>query len=110
LPDRRFTGIGAATVREVGLGFKLNHRADERVDRFSVLAIHAGPLSLSRDLVAVHRGRGISPQRAHSELATTMRIEPDSGESIYTIDGDLYRSPGPIDITLGPPIRFFQPT
>ena len=43
LPDRRFTGIGAATVREVGLGFKLNHRADEDADRFSVLAIHAGP-------------------------------------------------------------------
>jgi diacylglycerol kinase (ATP) len=110
LPDRRFTGLGAATVREVGLGFKLNHRADEDTDRFSVLAIHAGPLSLSRDLVAVHRGRGISPLRAHSETATTMRIEPDAGESIYTIDGDLYRGAGPIDITLGPLIRFFDPT
>ncbi len=108
LQDRRFTGIGAATVREVGLGFKLNHRADEHADRFSVLAIHAGPLSLSRDLVAVHRGRGIAPARARSELASSMRIEPDAGESIYTIDGDLYRSPGPLEITLGPTIRFFQ--
>jgi diacylglycerol kinase (ATP) len=109
LADRRFTGIGAATVREVGLGFKLNHRADEDADKFSVLAIHAGPLSLSRDLVAVHRGRGIAPERAHSEIASSMRIEPDAGESIYTIDGDLYRSPGPLDITLGPPIQFFLP-
>ena len=39
-----------------------------------------------------------------------MRIEPDAGESIYTIDGDLYRSPGPLEITLGPPIQFFQPS
>jgi diacylglycerol kinase (ATP) len=109
LPGRRFTGIGAATVREVGLGFKLNHRADEHADRFSVLAIHAGPLSLSRDLVAVHRGRGIAPSRARSEVASSLRIEPDSGESVYTIDGDLYRSTGPIEIGLGPPIRFFCP-
>jgi diacylglycerol kinase family enzyme len=110
LAGQRFTGIGAATVREVGLGFKLNHRAEERDDRFSVLAIHAGPLSLSRDLVAVHRGRGIAPQRAHSVLASAMRIEPDAGESIYTIDGDLYRSAGPLEVALGPTIRFFQPS
>jgi len=30
-------GLGAATVSEVGLGFKLNHRADDHPGRFSVL-------------------------------------------------------------------------
>jgi diacylglycerol kinase (ATP) len=109
LPQRRFTGIGVATVREVGMGFKLNHRADEHADRASVLAIHAGPLSLSRDLIAVHRGRGIAPERAHSDVASRVRIEPDDGENLYTIDGDLYRSAGPLEITLGPPIPFFAP-
>ena len=38
-----FIGVGAATVREVGLGFKLNHRADDDVERFGVLAIHGRP-------------------------------------------------------------------
>ena len=109
LPERSFTGIGAATVREVGLGFKLNHRADEDTDRFSVLAIHAGAISLSRDLVAVHRGQGISPQRARSEVASTLRIEPEAAETIYTIDGDLYRGAGPIDIAIGPCLNFFVP-
>ncbi len=109
LPERSYTGIGAATVREVGLGFKLNHRADEHADRFSVLAIHAGPISLSRDLLAVHRGQGISPERAHSDLASRLRIEPDAAETIYTIDGDLYRGRGPIDIAIGPALRFFVP-
>jgi diacylglycerol kinase (ATP) len=109
LPKRTYTGIGAATVREVGMGFKLNHRADEDADRFSVLAIHAGPLSLSRDLVAVHRGEGIAPARAHSDLASTLRIEPEASETIYTIDGDLYRGAGPIDISTGPCLQFFVP-
>src|SRR4029077_13965440 len=56
LPQRRFVGIGAATVREVGLGFKLNHRADDDPERFGVLAIHAGPMVLVLDLLAVHDG------------------------------------------------------
>jgi diacylglycerol kinase (ATP) len=109
LPWRRLTGVGAATVREVGLGFKLNHRADEDPDRFGCLAIHSGPLSLSLDLVAVHQGRGVSPERAFSSVATRMRVEPTDGHNVYTVDGDLYRSTGALDITLGPTIRFFRP-
>jgi diacylglycerol kinase family enzyme len=106
LPWKSLTGVGAATVREVGLGFKLNHRADEDPDRFSVLAIHAGPVTLAADLVPVHRGLGIDPRRAYSAVASTLVIEPDEGEISYTIDGDLYRATGPLEIGLGPPLRF----
>jgi diacylglycerol kinase (ATP) len=35
LPRTRFVGVNAATVREVGLGFKLNHRADDDPERFA---------------------------------------------------------------------------
>jgi diacylglycerol kinase family enzyme len=111
LPWRRLTGVGAATVREVGLGFKLNHRADEDPDRFSVLAIHSGPLSLSLDLVPVHQGKGVAPERAFSAVASRLDIHPDaSGEHIYTVDGDLYRGTGPIQVSVGPPVHFFRPT
>jgi diacylglycerol kinase (ATP) len=111
LPWRRLTGVGAATVREVGLGFKLNHRADEDPQRFSVLAIHSGPLSLAMDMVPVHQGRGVAPGRAYSAVASRLQIHPDTaGEHIYTIDGDLYRARGPLEVTLGPPVRFFRPT
>jgi diacylglycerol kinase (ATP) len=109
LPWRRLTGVGAATVREVGLGFKLNHRADEDPTRFAALAIHSGALSLSLDLLAVHQGRGVSPDRAYSVVASRMRIEPMSGENEYTVDGDLYRTRGALDVTVGPAIQFFRP-
>jgi diacylglycerol kinase (ATP) len=108
LPWRRLTGVGAATVREVGMGFKLNHLADEDPKRFAALAIHSGALSLSLDLLAVHQGKGVSPQRAYSVVASRMRIEPTSGENEYTVDGDLYRSKGTLEVSVGPAIHFFR--
>jgi diacylglycerol kinase (ATP) len=109
LPWRALTGVSAATVREVGLGFKLNHRADEDPDRFSVLAIHSGPIKLAADLLPVHQGRGIAPRRAYSTVASRMIIQPNQAETSYTIDGDLYKARGPISIELGPELRFVKP-
>jgi diacylglycerol kinase (ATP) len=108
LPWKSLTGVGAATVREVGLGFKLNHRADEDPNRFSVLAIHAGPVTLAADLVPVHRGLGIDPRRAWSAVASTLTIEPEEAEISYTIDGDLYRASGPLEIGVGPSLNFVK--
>jgi diacylglycerol kinase (ATP) len=109
LPWPRLTGLGVATVREVGLGFKLNHRADEDPDRFSVLAIHAGPVALAVDLVPVHQGRGIGPKRAWSAVASTLAIEAAAPKWSYTIDGDLYRAEGRIEVGLGPALRIVKP-
>jgi diacylglycerol kinase family enzyme len=137
LEQTRFVGVGAATVREVGLGFKLNHRADDDLERFGVLAIHAPPLALVGDLRAVHDGRGISSSHAFSDVASTLEVEPargpaksksksesesesDSeskgdgrgnqpGEMSYTIDGDLYKVRGILRISIGPPIDFVRP-
>jgi diacylglycerol kinase family enzyme len=121
LPRTRFVGINAATVREVGLGFKLNHRADDDPDRFGVLAIHAPPLALVADLAAVHGGRGIAPARAFSAVASTLEITPSGGpanneagshpaEMSYTIDGDLYRTTAPnLVLTVGPRVLFVRP-
>jgi diacylglycerol kinase family enzyme len=108
-----FVAIGAATVREVGLGFKLNHRADDDPERFGVLAIHKGPLALVPDFVPVHLGKGVAPSRAWSAVASRMEIEPDprddEGRIFYTIDGDLYRSSGAIQITVGPTVELVKP-
>jgi diacylglycerol kinase (ATP) len=117
-----FVGVGAATVREVGLGFKLNHRADDDPERFGVLAIHGAPLSLVPDFWSVHAGRGIAPKRAFSTVASTLEIVPKNGDGdrdgdgkgrggsmAYTIDGDLYRGEGPLVVSIGPHITFVKP-
>lgn len=104
-----FVGVGAATVREVGMGFKLNHRADDDPERFGFLAIHARPMTLMPDFVAVHRGKGIAPSRAMSAVASTLRVTPKGGSMAYTIDGDLYRAEGTLTISVGPPVLFVRP-
>jgi len=109
LPDTAVSAISAGTVREVGMGFKLNHRADEDPDRFSVLAIRAGALALGLDLGRVRRGLGIAPSRAWSGLGAHVRLEPADDDSAYTIDGDLYRARGPFEIVAGPRLDFVRP-
>ena len=115
LPRTRFVGVNAATVTEVGLGFKLNHRADEDPERFGVLAIHAKPLALVFDVAAVHAGRGIAATRAFSAVASTLEITPavsggQAPEMSYTIDGDLYRVSVPsLKLSVGPRVLFVRP-
>jgi len=111
LPWRRLLGVGAATVTEVGLGFKLNHRADDDPTRFAALAIFGPPLGLALDLLAVRRGRGISPERAWSALGSRLELRPDRPEepNLYTLDGDLYAGSGALDVELGPTLRLFKP-
>jgi diacylglycerol kinase family enzyme len=105
-----FVGLLAGTVREVGLGFKLIHRADDDLERFGVLAIHASPLALVPDLWAVHAGRGMAPRRAYSAVASTMEIVPRDGAGMtYTIDGDLYRTDAALSISMGPSISIVKP-
>ena len=104
-----FASIGAATVREVGLGFKLYDRADDDPDRFGVLAIHAGPLALLPHMPSVHAGRGIPAKRAFSGVASTLDVSCPSSQMTYTIDGDLYHTSAPIHVAVGPAIDFVKP-
>ena len=109
LEQTAFVGLMAGTVREVGLGFKLVHRADDDPERFGVLAMHSAILSLAFDVPAVRTGRGISTSRAFSAVASQMQIQSKNGEMAYTVDGDLYRTHEPMSISLGPPIVFVKP-
>jgi diacylglycerol kinase (ATP) len=109
LEQTAFVGLMAGTVREVGLGFKLVHRADDDPERFGVLAMHSAVLSLAFDVRAVQTGRGIAPRRAFSAVASQMDIQPKNGGMAYTIDGDLYRTHESVAISLGPHIDFLKP-
>jgi diacylglycerol kinase family enzyme len=109
LEQTAFVGLLAGTVREVGLGFKLVHRADDDPERFGVLAMHSAVFSLTLDLWAVQRGRGIAASRAFSAVASQMDVHSKNGAMAYTIDGDLYRTHEPVAISLGPPIVFLKP-
>lgn len=109
LPQHQLTGIGAATVTEIGFRFKLHHRADDDPTRMEVVAIHGGPLALLLDLLDVRLGRGISRKRATSFIASRLDIAPDAAEATYTLDGDLYCRRGPLSVELGPTLQIVRP-
>jgi diacylglycerol kinase (ATP) len=109
LPLTRLTGLGAATVTEIGFRLKLHHRADDDPDRMGGLAIHGGALSLLFDVLNVRLGRGLSSKRATSFVANRLDIEPKAAETTYTLDGDLYRSHGPIAVEVGPALEIVKP-
>ncbi len=109
LPRTNLTGVGAATVTEVGFRFKLHHRADDDPERMGGLAIHGGPISLLLDVLDVRLGRGLSPKRAASFVASRVVLEPEDEETTYTLDGDLYVAHGPLAVELGPPLEIVKP-
>jgi diacylglycerol kinase family enzyme len=109
LPRTQLTGIGAGTVSEIGFRLKLHHRADDDPDRMGGIAIHGGPLSLLLDVLDVRLGRGLSPKRATSFVATRLSIEPEEQESAYTLDGDLYIGRGPLTVEVGPALEIVKP-
>jgi diacylglycerol kinase (ATP) len=109
LPRTQLTGIGAATVTEIGFRLKLHHRADDDPDKMGGLAIHGGAASLLLDVLDVRFGRGLSPKRATSFVAEHLLIEPEEAESTYTLDGDLYTSKGPLTVQVGPALQIVKP-
>lgn len=110
LPRRQLTGIGVATVTEVGFKMKLHHRADDDPDRMGGLAIHGGALSLLLDILDVRLGRGLSPKRATSFVADRLSIAPDAPETAYTLDGDLYTTRGTLTVQVGPVLDIVKPS
>lgn len=109
VPRDELLAVTASTVREVGLGFKLNHRADESLERFSVVAVHGGPASVLLDVPGVFGGRGLSPANALTRVATSLALTGADGPMTYTIDGDLYTAPGPLRVEMGPLLSFVRP-
>ena len=107
MPWRALTGIIAGTVKQVGMGFRLNQLAHDELDRFNVTLIHAGALALIPDLAAVRVGMGIRETHAKTTLTSEVRIQPQDGLE-YTIDGDLYQTEGPLVMSPGPVVRFLR--
>ncbi len=109
LPRTDLTGVGVATVTEIGFRFKLHHRADDDPDRMGGLAIHSGAFALLLDVLRVRMGRGLSPARAHSFVASRVVLEPEDAETTYTLDGDLHVAHGPLAVELGPALEIVKP-
>jgi diacylglycerol kinase (ATP) len=106
-----FTTVTAATVPEIGLGFKPYHRYAEKPDHFALLGIHAGPTAVAAELPRVWMGKPMRRDKAISAVARHVEIGSDQPFG-YIIDGDSYPArPGQTQVTVstGPTLRLLIP-
>lgn len=108
-PRHHFVTICAATIEQIGFGFRPFPRCRGRTDGFEVLGIHTTPLGLLRELPRVRAGKPMRADKVIGELTRALAIESlDPGALGYTIDGDLYTCSDVLRIESGPVLRFVR--
>jgi len=103
LPPRYFTAFLGCAIREIGLGFTPTPRAYEKPGHFQFLAVIIKPIDIISKIPALWLGRDLNHPGVFSRVAERVFIEPISNIR-YTIDGEIYETEAPIDISCGPTI------
>jgi diacylglycerol kinase (ATP) len=103
-----FVTLTAATVPEIGLGFKPFYRCDEKPDHFALVGIHCSPIGVALDLPRIHRGQPMKRHKAISAIPREVTIESDEPFA-YTIDGDLYEGATSLVLKTGPKLQLIVP-
>ncbi len=101
-----FLALAAATIPDIGLGFRPFHKAAELDDRFHMLGIMASPLGFVLDLPRIHRALPMREGKAIDAPARVVTVETGGASCSMMIDGDLVEHPGPsVTIRVGPTVR-----
>jgi diacylglycerol kinase family enzyme len=104
VPFEQFSAIYAATIKEIGLGFRPTYRAGEQCGTFHFLA---GPLTVketTRCLPRIRRGVATGSALLFDELARSVVIELRD-PSPYMVDGDVLEPVSRMTIEAGPALR-----
>ena len=99
---RNYMTIGAGTVAQAGLGFQPFYRAEEREDRFHLLAVKGRPHSVVQDLPRIWLGRGFRADTAEETTTEWAELSCADGTFGYFVDGDLLTAPGQLSLGVGP--------
>lgn len=102
--EREYTSLLAATIDQIGLGFRPFIRCEERENAFHVLALMAGPVGLATELPKIRLGLPMKPSKARSKVTSRVEII-SSDEFAYTIDGDMHRADQRVVLEAGPRIE-----
>ncbi len=91
LSQTHFTLLVAATVRDVGIGFRPTYRAGEVPGRFHLVASSLSALRLASQATRVRGGRALRGT-PHTDVVAE-RVEIDfATPQTWTLDGDLFRT------------------
>lgn len=100
-----FTVMGAATVKDIGLGFRPFHSAGSDLERIHFLFTDAGPLRVCLELPTQRLGlRGPVTCLSHHPVRT-VELRFASPEA-WSVDADLFPPAATLRVSAGPPVRF----
>lgn len=99
--ERDYTSLLAATIDQIGLGFRPFIRCEDRPNTFHLLGLMTKPGALAMQLPRIRMGLPLPPDKAKSKV--TGRVEIISAEPFaYTIDGDMHVAHGRVLLENGP--------
>lgn len=103
---KEYFAIAAATIRDIGLGFKPFYRTGEIPGAFHLLGIHTSPLGFVADLPRIYRAQGMRAGKCTEALVRRATVRCREPTVRYMIDGDVLEHPrGEITVRIGPVVR-----
>jgi hypothetical protein len=103
-PDDRYLSVLAATVPEIGFGFRAFSRFAEQPGFFHAVGVTGSARRLAARVGSIYAGRPWSRTVALDAVARDLLLEAP-GPLRFTVDGDLYRAEGAVRVRTGPPVR-----
>jgi diacylglycerol kinase family enzyme len=105
-PSRPYTLILAATIQDVGLGFRPFYRVTQGDGRLQLLGLHGSPSRILVRLPRAFRGRPLGADCAVDALVERATLHASTADVVrFFVDGDLHESRSPLDLTTGPEVR-----
>jgi diacylglycerol kinase (ATP) len=103
--ERVYLTVTAGTIADIGFNFKPFYRYREQPSSFHILGIHASALSVVRELPRLRQGKPMRSGIAFDALSRRAVVRSADGRIAYMIDGDLYETPGELEVAIGPRIK-----
>lgn len=100
-PRAEYTAVLAASIEQIGLGFRPFTRCEERAGAFHVSAVKGNFTQVARALPAVRLGQRVDDDVITDRVAERAVFRTD-GEILYTIDGDMHRADRQVTVEAGP--------
>lgn len=100
-----YTAVLASTVREVGLGFKLTSRCDERPGAFHLIAADIKPMSLVPRIYSLWAGHRLNHPGFLHHGPSRHAVICHHGNLRWMMDGDMYETEEPLTLSTGPVVR-----
>lgn len=105
---RDWLSVTAATVPEIGLGFRPWHRANERPGHLHALGFGCGPLGVVASLPSIRLGLPPSNGAIVDGVCARLAVRYDAPQG-FIVDGDYHPPVKVVTLTAGPRVTILTP-